>query len=462
MPLVVLGIDDTVRHPMTVVLADGTRRVIRVYKPRVLNVVWHDEAEDEAEDDKACGQQRNKEHKDKPEAPSVSAVDDSSADKFCLQLRWSRGPFSNRSAAGPWDGGDKKRSDTKTDGGDAAPPLPVPTATTTSTTIRIPKPWALAVFQYLMYGRLDIKDMPHALVPLLRQGAEHVRDKNQSCMEIVSRLLYLSQDVDWYLHDVAHQIEKDRNAPNARAQDRHAMMPVEWICTESGEQVHSGIHLAEGLFLTKLGMANERVCLLFESDLQHLFPDCTLCTSYRATVCDTCCRVHASASTLKSCGRCYAVRYCSKECQLKDWTDGGHSRQCVARDRPHYPVNRSATDPAVSRVIPKNGQPIDGKEERTRTTSPPSSTSSSPRSTESKSKSPSSSMPSEQCDRENVHHEVLTEKRAEEKRVEEEEDILTSSASRSFAIPERSSVPLYNQLNCGTKVLLEGIEALRT
>jgi hypothetical protein len=48
-------------------------------------------------------------------------------------------------------------------------------------------------------------------------------------------------------------------------------------------------------------------------------------------VCDHCGETaeEASAKGLKSCGKCYAARYCSKECQLAAWS--GHREACKAR-----------------------------------------------------------------------------------------------------------------------------------
>ena len=32
----------------------------------------------------------------------------------------------------------------------------------------------------------------------------------------------------------------------------------------------------------------------------------------------------------KLCGRCKKV-YCSKECQIKDWKEGGHKQECMSK-----------------------------------------------------------------------------------------------------------------------------------
>jgi hypothetical protein len=48
-------------------------------------------------------------------------------------------------------------------------------------------------------------------------------------------------------------------------------------------------------------------------------------------VCDHCGTTaeQASVRSLKDCGRCYAVRYCGKKCQLAAWP--GHKEACKAR-----------------------------------------------------------------------------------------------------------------------------------
>jgi hypothetical protein len=48
-------------------------------------------------------------------------------------------------------------------------------------------------------------------------------------------------------------------------------------------------------------------------------------------VCDHCGKTaeEASVRSLKDCGKCYAVRYCGKDCQLAAWS--GHKAECKAR-----------------------------------------------------------------------------------------------------------------------------------
>ena len=31
---------------------------------------------------------------------------------------------------------------------------------------------------------------------------------------------------------------------------------------------------------------------------------------------------------MKQCDRCFSACYCSRECQIKDWKEGGHKEEC--------------------------------------------------------------------------------------------------------------------------------------
>jgi hypothetical protein len=41
--------------------------------------------------------------------------------------------------------------------------------------------------------------------------------------------------------------------------------------------------------------------------------------------CDGC---GQTAVELKKCSRCRAAAYCSRECQVRHWREGGHKREC--------------------------------------------------------------------------------------------------------------------------------------
>ncbi|KAJ7494225.1 hypothetical protein B0H11DRAFT_2003743 [Mycena galericulata] len=45
--------------------------------------------------------------------------------------------------------------------------------------------------------------------------------------------------------------------------------------------------------------------------------------------CDACGRRESSLKErLSYCSSCYVVKYCSAECQKRDWSAGGHKNQC--------------------------------------------------------------------------------------------------------------------------------------
>ena len=48
-------------------------------------------------------------------------------------------------------------------------------------------------------------------------------------------------------------------------------------------------------------------------------------------VCFTCGKAPASSQSKSKCGKCQAVTYCSRECQIANWKKGiggGHKHQC--------------------------------------------------------------------------------------------------------------------------------------
>jgi len=59
-------------------------------------------------------------------------------------------------------------------------------------------------------------------------------------------------------------------------------------------------------------------------------------------VCSWCLRGKAVEATLKDCGDCNTLRYCSMDCLRKDWKEGPHKVQCkylkaaAGRDQPHH------------------------------------------------------------------------------------------------------------------------------
>eukprot|EP00242_Pyramimonas_sp_CCMP2087_P015470 CAMPEP_0198198800 /NCGR_PEP_ID=MMETSP1445-20131203/2180_1 /TAXON_ID=36898 /ORGANISM="Pyramimonas sp., Strain CCMP2087" /LENGTH=218 /DNA_ID=CAMNT_0043868439 /DNA_START=76 /DNA_END=732 /DNA_ORIENTATION=- len=49
--------------------------------------------------------------------------------------------------------------------------------------------------------------------------------------------------------------------------------------------------------------------------------------------CRACGKIKAEKTKLRLCGRCKVARYCSKECQSKDWKEGDHKNKCVPFDK---------------------------------------------------------------------------------------------------------------------------------
>jgi len=63
-------------------------------------------------------------------------------------------------------------------------------------------------------------------------------------------------------------------------------------------------------------------------ELRQFITSCTrgvLCTLSILAVCDTC--LEGSYLTLR-CKRCFKARYCSRDCQEKDWYENGHKNLC--------------------------------------------------------------------------------------------------------------------------------------
>jgi hypothetical protein len=52
---------------------------------------------------------------------------------------------------------------------------------------------------------------------------------------------------------------------------------------------------------------------------------------------------------LKLCSKCKLVSYCSKECQLQHWREGGHKRFCIAAIE-RVPSKNSESDPTIHQM----------------------------------------------------------------------------------------------------------------
>jgi TPR repeat protein len=49
-------------------------------------------------------------------------------------------------------------------------------------------------------------------------------------------------------------------------------------------------------------------------------------------LCSTCGTPETIDRILRSCKQCHTTQYCSTACQRKHWREGGHSKECMARD----------------------------------------------------------------------------------------------------------------------------------
>ena len=78
--------------------------------------------------------------------------------------------------------------------------------------------------------------------------------------------------------------------------------------------------------LSSLGMGTEIIVVNFgaEEDSPQL---------ERTKYCDWCGELPSDHAKLKRCAACSSVSYCSRECQRKDWREGGHKRDCEVLKR---------------------------------------------------------------------------------------------------------------------------------
>ena len=56
----------------------------------------------------------------------------------------------------------------------------------------------------------------------------------------------------------------------------------------------------------------------------------------------------------RKCARCRAARYCSRECQLQHWRDGGHQHEC--RELLASAASAAAASAAPQRSVPAGGK----------------------------------------------------------------------------------------------------------
>ena len=79
--------------------------------------------------------------------------------------------------------------------------------------------------------------------------------------------------------------------------------------------------------------------------------------------CQYCGKEASATQRIRACTRCYAVGYCSKDCQRQDWSSGkgGHKKKCRPRPRPtndndatDIAADATAATPTSTRPAPNN------------------------------------------------------------------------------------------------------------
>jgi hypothetical protein len=136
---------------------------------------------------------------------------------------------------------------------------------------------------------------------------------------------------DCYLFAMGSISRDNRVIHTQRVEPEHADekvpvgMSLRVTATTGMKEEHTGIHLGQGWYMSKQGFSN--VYAITPIDAFHITVKChqpMLSMTLISQICHNCEKLHPS---LKRCGQCRAVHYCSPECQKADWIKQ-HKREC--------------------------------------------------------------------------------------------------------------------------------------
>ena len=91
------------------------------------------------------------------------------------------------------------------------------------------------------------------------------------------------------------------------------------VCYMKGEGV--GVNYVKAIYWYRQSMKdnkNEEECKKAEGFIHKL-------RKALSSYCYSCKKV---GEGMKQCDRCFSACYCSRECQIKDWKEGGHKEDC--------------------------------------------------------------------------------------------------------------------------------------